>query len=52
MAVAVLPEASEATYVRIYVPTSALTSPFVSTVIVPEASVAVAPASVYVVPNS
>ena len=42
-----MPDGSVATYVRVYFPrTSALTVPLVVTVIDPEASAAVAPASV------
>ena len=52
-AVAALPEASDALYVSVYVPTvSASTVPVVVTVISPDKSLAVAPASVYVEPNS
>ena len=52
-AVASFPDASEAVYVNVYVPkVSTSTVPVVVTVISPETSVAVAPASEYVPPNS
>ena len=48
-----LPEASEDEYVSVYVPiVSVSTTPEVVTVTSPDASVAVAPASAYVAPNS
>ena len=53
VSVELFPEASVAVYVKVYSPNvSASTVPVVTTSIVPDASVAVAPASVYVSPNS
>ena len=53
VAVPTFPEASVDVYVIVYAPSVfVFTSPVVTTTTVPEASVAVAPASVYVPPNS
>ena len=53
VSVALFPEASEAEYVSVYVPTvSVSTVPVVVTSISPDTSEAVAPASVYVPPSS
>ena len=52
-AVPAFPEASVEVYVSVYEPTvSVSTVPVVTTVTAPDKSVAVAPASVYAVPNS